>query len=56
MTRGTCIGCRNRPHPLLLTLPEVTARLRIDIDRATVYRLIHRRMPPIPVVRPEEQP
>jgi excisionase family DNA binding protein len=35
--------------PLLLTLPELAARLRID--RATVYRLLQRRELPIPILR-----
>ena len=35
--------------PLLLTLPEVAAHLRID--RATVYRLLQRGDLPIPVLR-----
>lgn len=38
------------PHgPLLLTLPELAAHLRID--RATVYRLLQRRELPIPILR-----
>ncbi len=35
--------------PLLLTLPELAAHLRID--RATVYRLLQRGELPIPVLR-----
>jgi excisionase family DNA binding protein len=35
--------------PLLLTLPELAAHLRID--RATVYRLLQRRELPIPILR-----
>jgi excisionase family DNA binding protein len=35
--------------PLLLTLPELAAHLRVD--RATVYRLFQRRELPIPILR-----
>ena len=35
--------------PLLLTLPELAAHLRID--RATVYRLLQRNELPIPILR-----
>jgi excisionase family DNA binding protein len=35
--------------PLLLTLPELAAHLRVD--RATVYRLLQRRELPIPILR-----
>jgi excisionase family DNA binding protein len=36
-------------RPLLLTLPELAAHLRVD--RATVYRLLQRHELPIPVLR-----
>jgi len=35
--------------PLLLTLPELAAHLRVD--RATVYRLLQRHELPIPILR-----
>ena len=40
--------------PLLLTLPELAAHLRID--RATVYRLLQRGDLPIPILRVGRSP
>jgi excisionase family DNA binding protein len=50
MTKRTTSDAELVPNgPLLLTLPELAAHLRID--RATVYRLLQRGELPIPVLR-----